>query len=185
MISAERERELLGELAKGGPSRQRALAELVEQTAAPLQRLALKLTGSVQGAEDAVQETFAAVLRSIENFRGEAKLSTWIFRIALREALRPSVRRRPVGELSEMTAAAGGDPSDVAEEREGLQRLLRAIAALPPGLRVVVALAGIQELPRAQVAEILGLPVGTVHSRLHEARARLRERLGLPGAPMA
>lgn len=182
MISAEKERELLSSIDADDETRREALGELFQLTHRPLYRMALKVSGSTEAADDAIQETFAAVIRSIDRFRGGSKLSTWMTRIAIREALRAMKHGRPTEQLEESTPDSGRPPSLTAQDREGAVRLLRSIAELPGHLRVVVALAGLEELPRAEIAEILGVPTGTVHSRLHEARQRLRQRLELPKA---
>lgn len=182
MISSEKERELLASIDGDDGSRREALGELFQLTHRPLHRMALRVSGNAEAADDAVQETFAAVMRSIDRFRGESKLSTWMTRIAIRETLRAVKRGRPTEQLEESAPDPGRLPSRTAQDREGALRLLRAITELPAHLRVVVALAGLEELPRAEIAEILGVPTGTVHSRLHEARQRLRQRLGMDEA---
>lgn len=183
MIPADVERELLEGVKRGGAHRERALEDLIERTYRPMTQVCTKVAGGREAAEDAVQDTYAAVLRSIDRFRGESKLTTWIYRIAVREALRSTRRGRTNEALPESSADPGRSPDQRVADRDGARRLLEAIAELPAHLRVVVALGGLEQLPRAEVAEILGIPVGTVHSRLNEARARLRRRLGLPEAP--
>ncbi len=182
----ESETELLRRIAGPEPDRSRALGELFQQAQPALRQLTLRITSRADLAEDAVQETFAAVLRSIGRFRGEAKLSTWMYRIAVREALKASRRANRseiTGNSGDQMSGPGREPAQALADREGALRLLRAIGELPADLRVVLGLAASGDLPQAEIAGVLGLPVGTVHSRLHTARERLRRRLGLPATP--
>ena len=180
MIPVEREREIVAALTRGTPAaRDRALGEFAALVRRPLASLCLRMTGEPHAAEDAVQETFVQLLRGIDSFRGEARLSTWLFRIALRASSR--IRARHGRDAADALVDVGGDPGDDPARRAAMaderRRVLGAIARLPVAQRSVVALSAIQELPRAEVATILGIPVGTVDSRLHAARERLRELL--------
>ena len=177
MIDATAEARLVAAL-RGGDlhARDAAIAELHERTARPLFQLCLRVACDAADADDAVQETFVDVLRGIGAFRGDAKLSTWLFRIAIRAATRvrnKTARRRHA--VTDADAVAGSDdPVARAAERENAQRLLAAIDQLPAAQRAVVGLAAIQGIEHAEIAAVLGIPVGTVGSRLHEARDRLR-----------
>jgi RNA polymerase sigma-70 factor (ECF subfamily) len=160
--------------------RERALEAVCAAFHRPLFQLALRVTCNASDAEDALQETWLDLAQGIGTFRGEAKLSTWLFRIAIRHAARVKNQRRSRAtlELEEAEAAPGGkDPAHVAEELEGARRLLGAISRLPLEQRVVLGLAVGDELSYAEIAAILGIPEGTVSSRLHAAREGLRARL--------
>lgn len=177
MIDAATETRLLAAL-RGGDRRAHdlALGELHVATARPLFQLCLRITCAVADADDAVQETFVDVLRGLPAFRGEALLTTWLFRIAIRAATRVrnrrNARRHAADDLA--TLPADDDPVAQAADREHAARLLAAIDQLPAAQRTVVGLAAIEGLPHAEIAAVLGIPVGTVGSRLHEARDRLR-----------
>jgi RNA polymerase sigma-70 factor (ECF subfamily) len=152
-----------------------ALGELHAGTARPLFQLCLRITCDPGDADDAVQEAFVDVLRGLRAFRGEARLTTWLFRIAIRAATRVRNRRaarRPTA-VDPAEIAADDDPVAHAADRENAARLLAAIDQLPAAQRAVVGLAAIEGLPHAEIAAVLGIPVGTVGSRLHEARDRL------------
>lgn len=178
MIDADHERRLLEQLRGGRRERDRGLRDLFESLRQPLFGLALRMTGRPDLADDAVQETFLDVLRGLKGFRGEARLTTWLFRIAVRAALRVAARSRGKTEpLPEELADRGAGPAESAARADAASRVLAAIATLPPAQRAVVSLMALQELSQVEVAEVLGIPAGTVYSRLHEARARLRERL--------
>lgn len=148
-------------------------------------QLALHITCNAADAEDALQETWLDLAHGIAGFRAEAKLSTWLFRVANRPAARVRNQRRSKAaiELEETSAApSSADPASVAEELDGARRLLRAIAGLPLEQRVVIGLAVDDELAYAEIAVILGVPEGTVASRLHAARPNLRARVEPYGA---
>lgn len=194
MIEPALEARLAGELrAPDRRVRERALDELLRHVGQPLFQLCLRVTCRPSDAEDAVQETIVDVLRGLDGFRGEARLTTWIFRVAIRAALRVKSRsERAEGisarafegrdeiALEERAAPDSGpatDPAALAAEREGAARVLAAIARLPAAQRTVLGLAALEELPQAEIAAILGVPLGTVHSRLSAAREKLREAL--------
>ena len=179
MIGDDDERRIVEALRGRDPAaRDAAMTELHGCIGRALFQLCLRIAGGVQDAEDAVQETFVDVLRGIGSFRGSAKLSTWIYRVAIRAAtrVRSRVRRSaPANDVfGQEEPAAGGDPRHAAEQRESAARLLAAIAELPAAHRTVLGLASLQELAHHDIAMILGVPVGTVGSRLHEAKNALR-----------
>lgn len=178
MIALEEEQRLLA-LAKGTrDQRDQGMRELFEQLRGPLFNLALRMTGQPNLADDAVQETFIDVLRGIPNFRGESRLSTWVFRIAVRAATRVKARASRRTQSLEVDLTDGRpSPAETASQLDGARRILRAIAKLPPAQRAVVSLMALKELSQTEIAEVLGIPDGTVYSRVHEARARLREIL--------
>lgn len=140
-----------------------ALGELHAGTARPLFQLCLRITCDPGDADDAVQEA-VHVLRGVRAFRGEARLTTWLFRIAIRAATRVRNRRaarRPTA-VDPAEIAADDDPAAHAVDRENAARLLAAIDQLPAAQRAVVGLAAIEGLPHAEIASVLGIPVGTV-----------------------
>ena len=142
--------------------------------------LCLHVTGRRADAEDAAQETFLAVHRALRFFRGDAAVSTWVYRIALRAALRVTARRRPTEPVDPETPGANGD-AEVASRAEA-RRILDALGRLSAEHRMVLALFGLEGLGHRAIAEVLGVPEGTVWSRLHLARKRLASDLGLPSA---
>lgn len=178
MIDPETERGILTRLRGGRRARTRAIGDLFEALREPLFGLTLRMTGRPDLADDAVQEAFLDVMRGWESFRGESRLSTWVFRIAVRAALRVAARAATRSEVvpEELRDGSAG-PSETLAQADSAARVLHAIAELPPGQRAVVSLMALEELSQVEVAEVLGLPAGTVYSRLHEARAGLRERL--------
>jgi RNA polymerase sigma-70 factor (ECF subfamily) len=109
----------------------------------------------------------------LASFRGEARLSTWVYRIAIRAALRVRARRAPTEPITDEPAAPRGpNPGEAQEQRD---RLLAGLAALSTDHRIVLALFAVDGLSHGEIAETLGIPEGTVWSRLHLARKRLRD----------
>ena len=178
MIEPKVQARLLAGLRGAREERERALAELFDRSRRPLFGLALRMTGRPDLADDAVQEAFVDVLRGAAGIRGEARLTTWLYRVAVRAATRVAARARPrAAPLPEDLAAGAGEPADSVSQREGAALVLRALAALPAPERAVLALAAVGDLPQTEIAAVLGIPAGTVYSRLHQARARLRAAL--------
>jgi RNA polymerase sigma-70 factor (ECF subfamily) len=168
--------------------REEAFTELFRQMRGPVFALCLHLTGQHSEAEDAVQECFMAVHQALASFRGEARVSTWVYRIAVRAALSVKARRRrrwshaPLDDAAHAVAPGGG-PEQQAATREEFLRLDAALASLSEDHRLVLALFAIDGLSHAQVAEVMGVPPGTVWSRLHHARKRLGEALETARGP--
>lgn len=178
MIEPSLEARLTADLRGGQEERERALSELFENTREAVFGIALRMTGRPDLADDAVQETFVDVLRGADGFRGDARLTTWLYRIAVRAAARVSDRaRRRAAPLPEELAVGTDEPPEALTQREGAARILAAMAQLPATQRAVLALAALDDLPQTEIAVVLGLPSGTVYSRLHQARERMREAL--------
>ena len=148
-----------------------ALAELFRAHHRSILALCRNLTGSAAEAEDALQETFVAAHAALASFRGDSQPSTWLHRIAIRTSLRVKSRRsRPEDSQSEPSH----DPRDGHLDRDALTR---AMATLSAEQRAVIALFAVEGLTHAEIARILGVPEGTVWSRLHVAKRRLAELL--------
>jgi RNA polymerase sigma-70 factor (ECF subfamily) len=136
-------------------------------------------------AEDVTQDVLLQVVRKLPSFRGEAKFPTWLHRVTVNAALthrrRQAVRdERALGDDQE---SLGGDdrhspgPDDQLLSEEARQLIDRAIEGLPPAYRTVFVLADVEGLPNAVIAEKLDMSLPAVKSRLHRARAMLREAL--------
>ncbi len=174
-LSVEREQQLLAQASSTERvARDDAFAELVRALGPSLLSLCLGITGNRADAEDALQDTLCSVPAELPRFRGEARLYTWCHRIALRAAVRVRAlnRRRDV--------AHDATPTDAGEarlvERDAARRTLDAMTRLPLEQRAVMALF-LEGASHEQIADVLGVPVGTVWSRLHSGRKRLRELL--------
>jgi RNA polymerase sigma-70 factor (ECF subfamily) len=147
---------------------------------ARLLALCLHVTGRRAEAEDALQETFLAVHRALPGFRGEARLSTWLYRIALRSAAATRARRRHADPLPDDLVDDAPGPDRAAEGRIEATRLARAFDQIGADHRVILSLFAIEGLPHGEIAAVLGVPEGTVWSRLHAARKALGRALAPP-----
>lgn len=170
-----------------------AFYALVSRYERPLYRSALAITRNPADAEEVVQETFLRAYEHLAQFRGEAKFQTWLTQIALNTA-RMKLRKNHGGlweSLDEPRETEEGLlPRDVVEWRENPEQRLgreemesllhHALNGLPPGYREVVALRDIQMLSTQETADILGMSVANVKTRLLRARLQLRERLAGP-----
>jgi RNA polymerase sigma-70 factor, ECF subfamily len=187
-----RERLLVGRLRDRD---ERAFREMVEENRDRVFNLVYRMLGRRDEAEDLAQEVFVTVFKTIDQFRGDSKLSTWLYRVAVnhcKNRIKYLARRhdRDTGafdEVAERAAVAqGGEPIGAGQIRnperalEGaeIERLVQeAIADLDEEQRMVVVLRDIEELSYDEIVEITGLPEGTVKSRLHRARLALKEKL--------
>lgn len=143
--------------------------------------VALRMLGNAAEAQDVAQEAFLRAHRGLSEFRGGAKLSTWLYAITSRLCLnRLATGERRMWRQGEDTLLrlAGGETPEEALERGELEVALhRAIAELPEERRIVVVLRDLEGLSYEEIAQVLDLELGTVRSRLHRARADLRDKL--------
>jgi RNA polymerase sigma-70 factor (ECF subfamily) len=164
-----------------------ALDALVARHEARVYRFAVRICGREDGA-DVAQDTLLAMARSLEGFRGDAELSTWLYTIARRFCLRARRRRvsAPAREqsLESLSAAERGalasparDPERQLESTQWSEALGAAISALPPAQREVLILRDIEGLSAQDAGKVLGLGVAAVKSRLHRARQAVQARL--------
>jgi RNA polymerase sigma-70 factor (ECF subfamily) len=161
--------------------------EVYDRFRRPIWRLARRLTRSDEEALDATQEIFLRVWRGLAGFRGEAKLSTWVFQIAwnyLRAHHRRQGRHLAVVAVSpDEVVARAPDPAPGPEQQtvaaDLLARVAGAMDRLPEHYRAVLWLRDAEDLSYAEIAEVLDLPIGTVRSRLARARLALKEAVGL------
>lgn len=141
-------------------------------------RFALRVTGRIALVDDVVNETLLVVWRKAGEFRAQATVSTWIFGIAYRKSLKAVAREgRPTETLDRVPAAELTAPDTL--DREGVQAAIRdAVTKLPPEHRAVIDLTFHFNCSYEEIGQILGVPVGTVKSRMFHARAKLRPLLG-------
>ena len=148
-----------------------------------------RMTGRREDAADIVQETFLKAYRAIGRFRGGSTVYTWLYQIAVNTVIskrrhdtaRKESKKIPLsgrdGSAVVDTADRRPGPDVLAQQAELGRRIEQAIAELDEDQRIVVVLKDIEGLDYEQIAQIVGCPRGTVKSRLHRARLRLRERL--------
>ncbi|HEY8490029.1 MAG TPA: sigma-70 family RNA polymerase sigma factor [Dehalococcoidia bacterium] len=160
---------------------------LVEAYQGQVYALCVRMLGSREAGEDAAQDAFLSAFRGIGRYRG-GSFRAWLLRIAANacyDALRRR-QRRPAGSLDALLDDPDGpltltDPGETPEEhalrRELARELEAALADLPPEERLAVLLCDVQGLAYHEIGQALGVPLGTVKSRIARGRARLRERL--------
>lgn len=165
-----------------------AFSLLVRRWERQIYGLSLRLLGREEDARDVCQETFLAAFRNLRKFRGEAKFSSWLYRIAL-NACHSRMRRRAGAAEESLDAEDGAgrrhEPADTGAEslsdalhREERARIVRrALQTLPAEMRQVIVMKEYEELTFAEIAEILQVPVSTVKSRVYTGLQQLRARL--------
>jgi RNA polymerase sigma-70 factor (ECF subfamily) len=166
--------------------------KIFEDYAPRVYHLARRLLGNATDAEDVTQDVFLQVVGKLPTFRGEAALSTWLYRVTVNAALAYRRKRtlRKTGSLPDPLEDFRADgshrvpvrrwmcrPLDQALHQEAHQLIEEAIAALPASYRDVYVLADVEELPITEIAGMLGLNEPAVKSRLHRARLVLRKAL--------
>ncbi len=162
-----------------------AFGLLVRRWERPIYSLAYRMIGSEEDARDICQETFISAFRNLKSFRGDSKFSSWLYRIAI-NCCHSRQRRQPPPDVSieERDEEYGLEPADTREtaderlyrdQRAALVR--RALAALPPEMRQTLIMKEYEGMKFHEIAEVLGVPVSTVKTRLYTGLTYLRKRL--------
>ena len=164
-----------------------AFGEIVRRWERRIFALAYGILGREEDARDATQETFLAAFRNLRGFRGEAKVSSWLHRIAVNQCITRQRQARVRSEAAlddeeEKNSAPFAvpvhyAPSRVVESRQETVAVRRAVNSLPIELRQVVIMKEFEELTFREIAEVLDLPLSTVKSRLYTAMKQLQMRL--------
>jgi len=192
LMSVETSDEGLVERAVAGDAE--AFGEIVRRWERRIYALAYGILGREDEARDAAQETFVAAFRSLPNFRGEAKVSSWLHRIAVNQCITRQRRAKVRAEVSIEAAQVDGrarlasaqrSPAGATETGQRAEAVRRAVAALPQELREVVVLKEFEGLTFQEIADALDVPLSTVKSRLYTALKQLRMRLEKFGAEAA
>ena len=162
-----------------------AFGELVRRWERRIFALTYGMLGREEDARDATQETFLAAFRNLRGFRGEAKVSSWLHRIAVNQCIsrqrRAKVRSESAleeeNEAGSFAAPVSESPVRVVEGRQETLAVRRAINSLPLELRQIVVMKEFEELTFREIADALDLPLSTVKSRLYTALKQLQMRL--------
>ncbi len=170
----------------------RAFDQLVRAYQRRVFALVARMLGNPAEAEDVAQEVFVQVFRAVDQFRGESRFSTWIFRIAVNlsknralylqrrgqgketEDAHELADRVPLGAATRGTAAVVARPDHLVEGMQVERIVQAAIGELEPSFRECLLLREVEDMSYDEIAEIIGLPAGTVKSRIHRARAAVR-----------
>ncbi len=164
-----------------------AFGEIVQRWERKIFALTYGMLGREEDARDATQETFLAAFRNLRTFRGEAKVSSWLHRIAVNQCITNKRRSKVRGEAAldeeeeknafSFAVSANYSPVRIVEGTERTQAVRRAVNGLPIELRQVIVMKEFEELTFREIAEILDLPLSTVKSRLYTALRQLQMRL--------
>ena len=173
---------------------ERAFNELIEAYEQRVYGLVFRMLGRHDEAEDMAQEVFVQVFKAIEQFRGESKLGTWIYRIAInlcknrskylsrrhsgsQEELEPAAERAALSAAKGVTSGESSGPDQILQGHQVEQIVKRCILELDDDFREVLILRDVEDLSYEEIMEITGLAEGTVKSRLHRARAMLKSKV--------
>jgi RNA polymerase sigma-70 factor (ECF subfamily) len=170
-----------------GTARDVAFQSLFENYRDRVFNLALRLLGNAADAEDVAQEAFVAVFRKIHEFRFSSRFYTWLYRVVFN--LCADQRRKGLGAATPVTGESGaqllarvadpnpGPTESLGEDEERRQTVERALRHLSDPLRAAVVLRYIEDMPYDEIAEVLGISLGTVKSRLNRAHEQLEQAL--------
>lgn len=156
---------------------------LVRRYEGQVYNFSLRFTGNVDDAQDLMQEVFLGLYRNLEEFRGQAQLSTWLFRVAHNKAIDLARRRsvRPVlnsqsdyDELSELSSDKP-TPEEHLESAQSSDRVCGLLSQLPPAQRMVIELKIYQELTFEEIADLSGISANTAKTRFYTALKKIRE----------
>ena len=168
-----------------------AFNEIVARYKTKVYNYVYRMTGSSDDAEDLTQEVFIRTYVSLDSFRSQSSLNTWLFRIASNLCIDRFRRRKnktPAYSLDEPMGDDDGDraghevadttyePQRLLENVEMAEQIQQALSQLPEKLRATLLLHDVEGLPYEEIAQIVGCPLGTVKSRLFNARMQLRQR---------
>lgn len=164
-----------------------AFGEIVKRWERKIFALCFSMLSREEDARDAAQETFIAAYRNLSNFRGEAKVSSWLHRIAVNQCItkqrRSKVRKESSleedGSEGEINFAAPNHlvPSNLAEKNERLILVRQAVKSLPDDLRQVIVMKEFNEMTFQEISDSLEIPLSTVKSRVYSALKQLRMKL--------
>lgn len=181
-IAGERDRELVERVRQGDD---RAFELLVLAYQERIFRLIRRLLGNRDGAEDLAQEVFLRAYRSLGGFRGQSSFYTWLYKIALNTCRNyyRTMGRRPEGSaidgegVLDSLESSNPDPESAAFRSETLEVVKVSLESLPPEQREAVVLCDLEGLSYEEMAAVIGIPVGTVRSRVFRGRRALQRRL--------
>jgi len=175
---AASDRVLLGRVGEGD---ERALAMLYQRYSRIVFAFVLTRTPDHSVAEEVSADVWFGCWRSARAFRGDSQVLTWLLGIARRQIVTHTRGKRlpvtPYDEEAEAVPSDADDPADIVVAAAGIDTILDALDSLPDDLGEVVALAWLHELPYDEISSVVGIPVGTVKSRVSRARRILRETL--------
>ncbi len=180
--AGDRDTELVT-AARGGSSD--AFGALVDRYRAPVVRLAYSLTHDADEAKDIAQDAFLRAYRRIESFRPDRPFSRWLFVIARNASLDALRRRRRLAAVQAPGEIEPEDPQERAMRNQDAERVRLALADLPPHYRTVLEMYYDAGMRYREIAEALGIPIGTVKTYIARGKRRLRDVLEAEGLQSA
>ncbi len=182
MTTRQTDEALISAFASG---RRAALGTLAERYERPLLGLALAMLGDRELACDVVQETWLRVIRHAGGFDGRSRFKTWLYRIVINQCRSALAARQPgsAAALADQWSDQGRGPAEKTQRDEHFEHVRAAVARLDADKRAVVLLCYHNQFKHPEAAEVLGIPLGTLKSRLHAALVELREQLGTESKP--
>ncbi len=184
MIKSLTDEQLVEVAVKENPD---AFGEIVKRWERKIFALCFGMLGREDEAKDAAQETFISAYKSLANFRGEAKVSSWLHRIAVNQCLTKQRRTKTRSETflddesnqeeKFFVAPPHQSPARITEQNERLSHIRQAVNSLPVDLREVIVMKEFEEMTFQEISETLELPLSTVKSRVYTALKQLRMKL--------
>jgi len=174
-------------VAKALQGNQKAFRAIVERHHATAYSVVRAILGNRDDVEDVLQNVYIKVYRGLAGFRGDARLSTWIYQIARNEAINAARRRRPDAQpIEEIAVPAPESANPEAEygKQERGRHLEMAMAGLEENYRVALELRYMGERSYEEIAEVMGLPMGTVKTYIHRGKAQLRRTMARHQQPV-
>ena len=191
-LSPKRERQLIDQVHRGDRG---AMGELLGAYHKQVYHLCLRMIGREADAADLAQDVLLKAVQHIDGFKGDARFSTWLYRIAMNLSI-SQLRRNKVRATTSLDQPLGGGdgteeqersalladerepgPVQSVQQKERLDALAEALERMDEELRGIILLRDIQEMDYQQIAEVMGVPLGTVKSRLFRARLALRQEM--------
>jgi RNA polymerase sigma-70 factor (ECF subfamily) len=193
-LSPQREKQLVDQVRRGNRG---ALGELLGAYHRSVYHQCLRMLGNTEDAADVAQDAMMKAVQHIDSFRGNSRFGTWLYRIVMNLSI-SHLRRRKVRQATSLETPVAGedqaselksmltqqrepDPDQRVETDEQVDQVMAALEQLDAPLRSVILLRDLQEMDYTQIAEVVGVPVGTVKSRLFRARVALRQALAQQG----
>jgi len=175
VVAEQRERQLIARARAGNAA---AFDALMAEYAPRIHRLALRMLGDAEEAEEALQETMIRAFRHLGRFRGDAAFGTWLYVIAARVCLtrRQAAKSRPEQMPYDELRISTEDAAAQMLRREAGDRVQRALNALPPPDRLLMVLRFVEELSHEEIARVMGWSVENSRTRLLRAKRAFRER---------
>jgi RNA polymerase sigma-70 factor (ECF subfamily) len=174
-LPGENDRELVSKALQGN---QKAFREIVERYHSTAYAVVRGVLGDSDEVDDVLQNVYIKIYRGLAGFRGESRLSTWIYQIARNEAINLARKRRPGGTaVEDVVLPAGEDASPEATygKRELRDRMEVAMAEMDENYRMVLELRYMGERSYEEIAEAMGLPIGTVKTYIYRAKVQLKK----------